>query len=185
MHDHGRCVVSLCALAALSAAACKGDSDSGAQAAPPTPAPTSQTTTAAITAAEAPQSGPLRCGDFLSKAEAAALGLDAEHYKDGETQENPSLGVGCSLGHVLAVIYHGTEYSTMQRGKDEAVKRGALQTEEGPTVGNEAHWSTMSGMHTVGFLSTSKQFAGLVTSPDKALAEKVAKALDYNMKKPR
>jgi hypothetical protein len=73
----------------------------------------------------------------------------------------------------------------MQRGKDEAVKRGAMQTEEGPRVGSEANWSTMPGIHTIAFLSTSKQFAGLVTSQDKALAEKVAKALDYNMKKPR
>jgi hypothetical protein len=165
--------VALLALATV-APACK----SGSETSQSVPAPSATTAKAATSSA----GGTLRCGDFFSKAEVIALGVDASRYKEDETQDNPLLGVPCDLGNVDLVVFHGNAYSSMRAGDADALKKGMVKRRDGATVGSDAFWSGMGPYSTLSFLASSKDFAANVTGKDAALVEKVGRALDAKMK---
>jgi|CZKU01.1.fsa_nt_gi hypothetical protein len=153
--------------------ACKGGSESS------TGGPAASVAAQAKPAAAS--GGSLRCGDFFSKTEVTALGLDASLYDEGETQTNPGLGVSCNLGAVSVVIFHGKEYDSIREGAEDAVKKGRTQHREGAAVGSATHWIGVGPYSTMGFLASSKAFAASVTGKDAASIEKVARALDAKM----
>jgi hypothetical protein len=148
----------------------------------PAATPASEAPPAAAAAPTRATKASLRCGDFFTAADGAALGLDASGYDADKTQTNPSLGVLCSMGPVGFTIFHGDAYVSMISGLDRGVEQGALVAEQGPTLGTASKWSSMGPMHSAMFLSTSKRYAGHVTALDKALLEKLARTLDANMK---
>jgi hypothetical protein len=154
--------------------ACK----SGPETSPSVPAPSATTAKAAPSSA----AGTLRCGDFFSKAEVAALGVDASRYKEDETQANPLLGVPCDLGSVDVVVFHGNAYTSMRAGDADALKKGMVKRRDGAAVGSDSFWSGMGPYSTLSFFASSKGFAANVTGKDAALVEKVGKALDAKMK---
>ena len=122
--------------------------------------------------------GALRCGDFMTKSEVTALGLDATDYDEDKTQTSSGLGVLCRMGSVLATIFHGDDFSSMVGGLDDAVTKGTLVASDGASIGKESHWATLAPEHEVIFLATSGKYAANVTSRDAMLVEQVAKALD-------
>ena len=175
IHQHSWATLTLAFLAVVTVApACK----SGSETSQSVPAATATTAKAATS----PAGGKLRCGDFFSKAEVAALGVDASRYKEDETQDNPLLGVPCDLGSVDVVVFHGNAYSSMRAGDADALKKGMVKRRDGATVGSDAFWSGMGPYSTLSFLASSKDFAANVTAKDAALVEKVGKALDAKMK---
>jgi len=126
---------------------------------------------------------PLRCGDFFTKAEVGALGLDAEHLKEDD-RESGSLGVICSMGAAGAQIHRGERYPAVLAAAEASIKDRTTKPQSGPALGGEAHWYLFGGMNMVIFLASSKAFAASVTGDNKAMVEKVARALDAKMKKP-
>jgi hypothetical protein len=151
--------------------ACKGGSGSSAA-----PAESSDPPAATSTAKKL-----IKCGDFFSRAEVAALGFDAKSFDENAEQQNPGYNVMCQIGDVLAAIAGGSAYETSVDGADEAVKKGIIKNAEGPTLGSASHWTEMKPMSTLAFRSTSKKYAATVTASDKAMVEKVARALDAKM----
>ena len=127
---------------------------------------------------------PLRCGDFFTKAEVRALGLDAEHYKEDERQTD-SLGVICSMGAAGAQIHRGERYAAVLAAVEASIKDGTIKPQSGPTLGSDARWYLFGGVNSVVFLASSKAFSASVRGDTKALVEKVARALDAKMKKPQ
>ena len=173
--EHILPAVILVALGAVEA--CKGSGGA------PGSAPSAQASAAA--AAEAPPAKAeerlLRCGDFLSRADVSALGLGADSYSEDDTQGGPGLSVLCKLGGVLASINHGGTYDSMSGGAEEAIKRGTIAKASGPAVGSASMWTTMGPMSTLAFRSTSQKYAATLSGRDKALVEKVGRALDAKM----
>jgi len=168
--DRTSCVLGLLALAVV--VACKGGSSS-------------ETAPAASGAAtlSLPQFGEklIKCGDFFSKGDVAALGFDASRYDEGATQHSEGLNVLCHIGDVLAAISGGRAYDLTRDGAEDAIKKGIIKKGEGPVIGSAAHWTVMAPMNTVAFKSTSKKYAATLSGRDKASVEKVARALDAKM----
>jgi hypothetical protein len=159
------------------ALACACNSNAAAPAASdPKPAANRPSEPAAQPAAEPAR---VRCGDFLTTAEAQALGLDAKRYDEDATARWPGEGVACAN----TTIYPGHLYDTIVRGMHAHREGSGLALQEGPTIGSASLWSLTGGWHSVAFHSTNKRFAGRVTDTDKALVEKVARALLANMDK--
>jgi hypothetical protein len=123
----------------------------------------------------------LKCGDFLSRAEVTALGLDASHYDENDTQQSAGLNVLCKTGQVLTAISGGQAYESTRAGGEEAIKKGIIKKDEGPAVGSASTWTQMAPMSTLAFRSTSKKYAATISGRDKAIVEKVARALDAKM----
>jgi hypothetical protein len=172
IHQHYRTALTVALLTV--APACKSGSETSQS------VPAASATTAKVAASSA--SVALRCGDFFSRAEVTALGVDASRYKEDETQDNPLLGVPCDLGSVDVVVFHGNAFSSMRAGDADALKKGMVKRRDGATVGSEAFWSGTGPYSTLSFLASSKAFAANVTAKDAALIEKVGKALDAKMK---
>lgn len=123
----------------------------------------------------------IRCGDFFTRAEVAALGFDASSFDENAVQMSAGYNVLCQIGDVLAAIAGGDAYQTSVDGADEAVKKGMIKNAEGPTIGSASHWTEMKPMSTLAFQSTSKKYAATLTARDKAMVVKVARALDAKM----
>ena len=168
--DRKACVVGFLALAV--AVACKGGSSS--EAAP------AASGAATLTA---PQSGEklIKCGDFFSKADVAALGFDASRYDEGATQHSEGLNVLCHIGDVLAAISGGRAYDLTRDGAEDAIKKGIIKKGEGRAIGSASHWTIMGPMSTVAFRSTSKKYSATISGREQTSVEKVARALDAKM----
>jgi hypothetical protein len=143
---------------------------------PATPAAATAETTAA-------KPGALRCEDFLSKAEAQALGLKAERYSEMASAQ--MAGVHCTFGEVSAQIWRGEQYTSIINGLEANGARTGVALEDGPKVGAETQWTTMPDVHgmdgkaphVLNFVPANKKFTAAVTGTDKAKIEQVAKAL--------
>jgi len=168
--DRISCVLGLLVLAVV--VACKGSSSSEAA-----PGASGATTLAAA------QSGEklIKCGDFFSRADVAALGFDASRYDEGATQQSEGLNVLCHIGQVLAAISGGRAYDMTRDGAEDAIKKGIIKKGEGPAIGSASHWTVMGPMSTVAFRSTSKKYAATISGRDQTSVEKVARALDAKM----
>ena len=126
----------------------------------------------------------MKCGDFLSTEEVAALGLDTKRYKEDETQPSADLGLRCSLGKVGTVIFRRDKLT--DASEDEKLAKAAgvsFKLLEGPPVGSDTRWTQVGTMYGVNFVSSNKHFTANVSSSDRELAHKVAQALDANMNK--
>ena len=128
--------------------------------------------------------GDLRCADFISKAEAEAMGLKIERY--GVTAADDAMQVvNCSLGGVTAVIWRGDQYASMIAGIKANGLSNGVETEDGPKIGGDSQWTTMPDVHghdgkvphTVNFSPPSKKFTAAVSGTDRDKIEQVARAL--------
>jgi hypothetical protein len=166
-----------CGLLAAVSLGCASKNEA-ATAAPSDPKPAASAPSEAP-AKPAATAGELRCGDFLTTAEAQALGLETKGYDENRTPLRPGMGVHC----LIATIFKGDAYDTMISGMHANAEKAGLKLQEGPAIGSASQWTSMSTMHSVMFHSNNKRFAGAVTDTDKALVEKVARALLANMDK--
>jgi hypothetical protein len=135
---------------------------------------------ATLPEASKPPAADWRCGDFLTVAEGKALGLDSSHYAADKTQT--ALGLLCSMGALGFSIFPGDGYALLIEDLDRGVEQGALQAETGPTLGAASKWSSTGPMQSVMFLATSRRYALHITAADRAMIEKVARALDAKTK---
>jgi hypothetical protein len=155
--------------------ACKNATETSQGASAATAASTTKTATHA-------SNGALRCGNFLSKGEVAALGLDSTLYNEDETQTTPGMGVTCHMGAIGVGFFHAAAFEGIRMGSEAAIKQGTLKHLEGPAVGSESHWTGGIGRYrTLSFVGSNKQFAAVVAGEDAALVEKVARAVDAKM----
>jgi hypothetical protein len=126
----------------------------------------------------------LRCGDFIHVEEIRALGLDASHFSDNDTQPDAVLGVRCDLGPKLsATIFYGEQFAPMAAELKAAVANGQIQSHPGPTIGRETYWTMMGKLHGMLFLASNQRYAGSLAGRDQALLERLAQQIDVNMGK--
>jgi hypothetical protein len=143
--------------------ACGKSSDSGAM--------TSKTDSA-------PAEGSLHCSVFISEAELESLGQsNPDGYKE-MTNDNPR-AVSCNFGEALVVIYPSDQFSGAGGLKKNAASSG-IKVEEGPKIGGDSQWGTIEGTEgkNVTFVSTKGNYSANVAGTDRAILEKVARALE-------
>lgn len=149
----------------------------------PAPVASAATPAAATADGTAAKPGALHCEDFLSKAEAQAMGLKAERYH--ETASGAMDGVHCTFGEVSAQIWRGNQFTSIVDGIKAHGAKDGVAMEDGPKIGAETQWTTMPDVHGLdgkpphiaNFLPANKKFTAAVTGTDPAKIEQVAKAL--------
>ena len=123
----------------------------------------------------------MQCRDFLTKAELAALGVDASRYDENSSQSPRSAGLRCRFGKVSAAIFRGEHFPQVKQIQQDEVESGKLEPQPGMPIGSETYWTSFGTLLSTDFLSTSKQFAANLSSPDRAAILKVGQALDAKM----
>lgn len=153
--------------------------DKPAEAPPAASQPAASQPAASPPAEKAPAGdGNLHCDQFLSKDELTTMGM-AMRPNSEFSQE---IMVRCSYDGGTAMIWRGDHYGSSVLGSYKA-QGSAAQPDDGPKVGAETVWLTMSGSHIVGFLPANKKFTATVTGGDKAKVEKLANALNARFEK--
>ena len=123
----------------------------------------------------------MRCRDFLTKSELAALGVDATRYDDSSGQAPHSAGLRCRFGKVTAAIFRGEHFPQVMQSQQADLQSGVVEPQQGQPIGSETYWTSFGTLLSTDFLSTSKQFAANLSSPDRAAILKVGRALDAKM----
>ena len=125
----------------------------------------------------------MRCGALISADEIQNLGIDASGFKADKTPSTPGMGVNCLLSTVSLTLFGGDAYATMlDRFKTIGAKAG-VQAADGPTIGGATQWTAMGTVQSVIFRSANQRYAANISGVDKALVEKLARALAANMEK--
>ena len=123
----------------------------------------------------------MRCRDFLTKAELAALGVDASRYDEDSAQSPHSAGLRCRFGRVSAAIFRGEHFTQVLQSQQVDLQNGVVEPQVGMPIGSETYWTSFGTLLSTDFLSTSKQFAANLSSPDRTAIMKVGQALDAKM----
>lgn len=142
------------------------------QAPPPAASPPATTAPAGKPpeAKAAADDGKLHCAQFLTKDDLAAIGLTRDPTPD---EQSPGPFVMCNYGGATAMIWSGDAWSTVVG----SMKANKIAPEDGPRIGEQTVWTSMSDNHIVGFQPANKKYTATVTGGDKARNEKVARAL--------
>jgi hypothetical protein len=123
----------------------------------------------------------MQCRDFLTKAELAAIGVDASRYDEESSQSPHSAGLRCRFGRVSAAIFRGEHFSKVLQSQQDDLQSGVVEPQVGMPIGSETYWTSFGTLLSTDFLSTSKQFAANLSSPDRSAIMKVGQALDAKM----
>lgn len=126
----------------------------------------------------------MKCGDFFSSAEVAALGFDTKHYKEDASQPTAELGLRCRLGSTGFVVVRRSRLNTPDEDAKAAKLAGvSQQVIDGAKVGSDTRWLRVSSLLSLNFVSTNKHFMCTATGPERNSLLKLAQALDAKMNK--
>lgn len=123
----------------------------------------------------------MHCSDFLTRAELSALGVDATRYDERAAQSPSSVGLRCRFGKVSAAIFRGEHFAQVLQSQQADLQSGVVEPQQGMPIGSETYWTSFGTLLSTDFLSTSKQFAANLSSPDRGAIVKIGKALDAKM----
>jgi hypothetical protein len=120
-------------------------------------------------AANAPQGDDvLACADFLSTAQASAIGID--DWDEAAVESDPILGISCARGTLSVSVFRGDRFDALVRSID----RGGYPREEGPSFGSQTQWWSGSGLQAVYILSPNMRYVGSLLAPDRPALEQLA-----------
>lgn len=180
----------LALLALLTFACGSKEAPAPAAAAPAEPPPAAAAPPAPAAPAPAPAApadpSEVRCGDLISGDEIQELGIDASGFRSDKTAPRPGMGVNCLLSTVSLTLFAGDGYDTMVEGWRTNGGKAGVRAADGPTIGGAAQWTATAStppVHSVMFRSSNGRFAANVSGMDKALVEKLARALAANMER--
>lgn len=123
----------------------------------------------------------MHCRDFFTKSELSALGVDAARYDVDSAQAPHSAGLRCRFGKVSAAIFRAEHFTQVLQSQQSDLQNGVVEPQVGLPIGSETYWTSFGTLLSTDFLSTSKQFAANLSSPDRSAIMKVGQALDAKM----
>ena len=110
----------------------------------------------------------LRCGDILSNAQAAAIGI--EKWDETASQDKPNRGINCTTGAIVITLFRSSDFRSMTSGMESA----GFETVEGPSLGAESSWYKGRGANGVFIRSENDFYAANLSHVNRAVLEPIA-----------